>query len=47
MRGALIGETGLGSDGAAAALAVAMLAIMAAIVTLYGIVERKAQSWLK
>lgn len=46
VRAALISETGLGSEGASGALAVGMLAIMAIVVGLYALVERKSSSWL-
>lgn len=46
VRAALISETGLGSERAAGALAVGMLAIMAFVVLVYALVERKASSWL-
>ncbi len=46
VRAALISETGLGSEGAAGALAVGMLVIMAFVVLTYALVERKASSWL-
>ncbi len=47
VRAALISETGLGSEGAAGALAVGMLAVMAIVVIIYALVERKAMAWLK
>lgn len=46
IRSALISETGLGSGGDAGALAAGMLVIMAAVVTAYALLERKASSWL-
>ena len=46
VRAALISETGLGSDGAAGALAVGMLIIMVLVVSMYALLERKASAWL-
>jgi putative spermidine/putrescine transport system permease protein len=46
VRAALVSETGLGSQGAAGALALGMLGIMVLVVLVYALVERKASSWL-